>query len=50
MAFTVLITETNCGRATFQTREEAEKFAMEPDYDLVKWNDTLDNEVVIREE
>jgi hypothetical protein len=50
MAFIVYITETNAGSATFETKEKAEEFVKEPDYDLVKWYDTLDAEYSVVEE
>ena len=34
MTYTVFITETSCTSVSFDTKEEAEQFMNEPDYDL----------------
>jgi hypothetical protein len=35
MSYTVCVTETNYAYVTFDTKEEAEAWMIEPDYDLV---------------
>lgn len=42
MTYTILITETNTGYATFEDKETAEEWLQEPDYDFVKWTGTID--------
>lgn len=43
MAYTVFVTETNVGFATFSTKQEAEEWMNHPDYDLVCFTDCLDS-------
>lgn len=43
MAYTVFVTETNVGYATFDTKEAAEEWLSEPDYDRVRWTDCLES-------
>ena len=40
MTYTVHFTEVNRGSAVFDTREDAESFLEEIDYDLVTWDFT----------
>jgi len=47
MTHTVHITEINRGYAEFETREDAEDFLKEIDYDLVTWNSSEVTETFI---
>ena len=38
MTYTVFFTEVNHGSAVFDTKEDAESFLEEIDYDLVTWD------------
>jgi hypothetical protein len=50
MTYTVHVTETNYGSATFATKEEAEEWIQEPDYDFVKWTDCLESKFDLEED
>ena len=50
MAFIVYLSETNIGRAVFNSKEEAEEWMEEPDYDFVKWLETTDSNMQLIEE
>ncbi len=50
MSYTVYTTETNFGSATFDTKEEAEEFIKEPDYDFVEWTDCLESKFELQED
>ena len=43
MPYTIYITETNTGYVSFDNKEGAETWLEEPDYDRVKWTDTLES-------
>ena len=43
MPYTIYITETTTGYASFDNKEDAETSLEEPDYDRVKWTDTLES-------
>lgn len=49
MSYTVFITETNVTTAIFDTKEEAEQFMNEPDYDLCNDWDCIDSNMELVE-
>lgn len=50
MSYTICVTETNLGYATFVTKEDAEAWMKEPDYDFVKWTDCLESNFELKED
>jgi hypothetical protein len=50
MSYTVIITETNVGYATFADKEDAEIWMEEPDYDQIKWSDILESKTEMVED
>ena len=50
MTYTVHIKETNVASVTFNTKEEAEEWMQEPDYDLVKWYDCIETDFTLEED
>ena len=49
MSYTVYITETNYTSVTFDTKEEAELFMEEPDYDLCRSWELSDSNIELVE-
>ena len=45
--YTVRIKEVSTGYAEFTTKEEAEEFLQEIDYDLVRWTECETTETII---
>ena len=50
MPYTVYITETNVTAASFDTKEEAEQFMNEPDYDLCNDWKCIDSDMELVED
>jgi hypothetical protein len=50
MTYTVHITETNYTSVSFNTKEEAEEFIKEPDYDMCRGWEIADSSFEIIEE
>jgi hypothetical protein len=50
MAYTVYITETHSTSVSFDTKEEAEAFMEEPDYDLCRSWTCCDSNIELMEE
>ena len=49
MSYVVYITETNVTAAFFDTKEEAEQFMNEPDYDLCNGWECIDSKIELVE-
>ena len=49
MSYAVYITETNVTAAFFDTKEEAEEFTKEPDYDLCNDWECIDSKIELVE-
>jgi hypothetical protein len=49
MSYTIHIKETNVATVTFNTKEEAEEWMKEPDYDLVTWYDCIESDFTLEE-
>lgn len=50
MAYTVCITETNYTTVSFDTKEEAEEFMEEPDYDMCRDWELINSSIKLVEE
>ena len=50
MTYTVFYTETNQTAVTFETKEQAEEWIKEPDFDLVRDWDCIDSKFELVEE
>jgi hypothetical protein len=49
MSYTVYITETSYTSVSFDTKEQAEEFMKEPDYDLCRGWEVADTKIEIEE-
>ena len=49
MSYTVYVTETNVATVVFDTKEEAEEWMLEPDYDLCSSWECIETEFDLEE-
>ena len=50
MSYTVLITETNVSSVTFDSKEEAEQWIQDPDYDYVRGWECVESKLELHED